>query len=136
MCRILVVDDDPAVLTGLQMLIGTWGCEVVTAASTEEAVKQVGEGVDAVVADYRLRGTDTGLAAVHAIYERMGHSVPAVIITGDTAAQRLQQLRDSGLPVRHKPIMPKELWGVLADQLAGSCEEFRRGVANGRMARS
>ncbi|MDK3022180.1 hybrid sensor histidine kinase/response regulator [Cupriavidus taiwanensis] len=108
---VMLVDDDPQVLGALTELLTVWGhvvyggpsvaavCEAHLAASRDGAAP-----VHLILADYRLGGGLTGLDAVTMLRARVGHAVPALIVTGDTAPDRLQALHDSGFPVLHKPI--------------------------------
>ena len=78
--------------------------------------------VQAIVSDLRLRGTLTGVDAVAALRQAWSalppddwpQPVPALVITGDVSPERLQLLRDSGLPWLPKPVMPMRLRSWLA----------------------
>src|SRR5690606_21499719 len=55
--RVLVVDNDPAVLKAMQALLEGWHCEVLAARSPEEAViAAVAAPPELLVLDYRLDG--------------------------------------------------------------------------------
>ena len=55
--RILVVDDEPAVLLFTSTVLGRANFDVATAASAKEAVQRMGrEAFDLVVTDFRMRG--------------------------------------------------------------------------------
>ena len=72
--------------------------------------------VHAVLADLRLRGTLTGVTAVQRLRATLGSRLPALVITGDIAPDRLTLLRDSGLPWLPKPVMPMRLRSWLQGQ--------------------
>ena len=75
---------------------GWWRCVVV--ASSEEALQCLSHfEPDVVLADYRLHRAQTGVQAVAAIRARLGREVPAALVTGDTAAERLQEAQTQGL---------------------------------------
>jgi two-component system, sensor histidine kinase len=133
MCCLLLIDDDPTILLALGAVMDSWGCEVIKAGSVAESFEFAQPQVEGIVADYRLQNGETGLMAIRAVWEKLGRVVPSIIITGDTAVGRLVELEASELTVRHKPIMPKELWKVLADKLSDRCAAFRtipRGMGN------
>lgn len=107
MPHLLIVDDDNLVRNALALIMETYGYDVSVAASTQDAIDEVAGGVrpDAILADYRLRGEDTGLRAVQAVRALLGEAIPALILTGDTAPERLREIHRSGLTVLHKPVL-------------------------------
>lgn len=118
---VLVVDDEAVIRLGLQTLVAGWGHRVVTAGSLAEAEALLDGGAapDAVLADYRLRGTETGLDVVRAVRARLGRAVPAAIVTGDTDPGRLAAARAGGCALLHKPVPAAQLRAALAGLLAG-----------------
>ena len=115
---VLVVDDDEAVLSGMAQLLSQWGCEVHTASAIEQALVRVQvQRPDIVISDYRLRGQRTGAEAIIALRELLGVQLPALIITGDTAPERLREAMSSGIPLLHKPLAPGALYQALVDLL-------------------
>lgn len=116
---ILVIDDEPLIRMGLQARLEDWGYRVLTAGSVEDVIHHVesGERPSAILADYRLRGGETGLDAIRAVYERLDAPVPATIITGDTAPERLIEVREGGHALLHKPIAAHELRNAVAEML-------------------
>jgi signal transduction histidine kinase len=109
--RVLVIDDEPAVRCGMQTLLETWGCRVTACASLAEAEQQLAAldaGADLIVADLRLRNGENGIETVHRLRARLG-DVPALMISGDTAPDRLREAEASGLPFLHKPVPADKL---------------------------
>jgi two-component system response regulator AtoC len=78
MPRVLLVDDEPALLFTLSQLVKSRGLEPVLAHSAKEALARL-DGVDTVVTDYSMPEID-GLQLVQAIRERDG-SLPVVVLT-------------------------------------------------------
>jgi CheY-like chemotaxis protein len=112
--RVLLIDDDETVRVAMSDLLAAWGCWCEAAASGEDALEVLRDfEPDVVLADYRLRSHRTGLEALAAVRARMGREVPAAIITGDTATERLQEAHASGLPLLHKPVPAERLQTVL-----------------------
>ena len=110
--RILVIDDDPAVLDGMAALMEVWGFDVSSAPSAEAALRESRNQkfpLDLIVADYRLQEEETGADTIHRINRELGWSVPGIIITGDTAPERLQEAAASGFALLHKPVQPDVL---------------------------
>lgn len=116
--RVLVVDDDEAVRVGTLHLLRDWGCLVDAAESIEDALVLAGQHApDVVLSDYRLRDQRTGLEAIAALRSVLGQSLPALLITGDTAPDRLREALSSNLPLLHKPVSPDQLYIGLVNAL-------------------
>jgi CheY-like chemotaxis protein len=119
--RVLVIDDEEAVREGMLHLLRNWGCECEAAESIEEALTLACEHApDLVISDYRLREQRTGVEAIVALRELLGSTLPALLITGDTAPERLREAQASGVPLLHKPVSPAQLYhkliGILEDE--------------------
>lgn len=111
--RVLVVDDEEPVRLAMQTLLGAHGCQVLLAGSTREAmVKALVQRPDIVLADMRLRGTDDGLSAIRSLRSALP-GLPALLISGDTAPERLREAHEAGLPLLHKPVAAEELVGAM-----------------------
>jgi CheY-like chemotaxis protein len=113
---ILVIDDAPIVLEGTSGLLGKWGYSVVTAASDEAALIQLTERQqrpDLIISDYHLANAKTGIEAIERINAAFGASIPAILISGDTAPERLRDARDKGYILLHKPVDPMRLRAVM-----------------------
>ena len=113
---ILVIDDEPEILRGMKGLLEQWGCRVLTAESITQATAHVHPSTPclaAIVADYRLRDHKTGIDAIACIRSLLNKDVPGVLITGDTAPERLQEAYASGYRILHKPVPPARLRALL-----------------------
>ncbi|MGB4116973.1 MAG: hybrid sensor histidine kinase/response regulator [Polaromonas sp.] len=112
--RVLLIDDDEAVLSSMAQLLRAWGCVVDTADSIENALTLAARiPPDVVLSDYRLRGQQTGGQAIAALRALVRSSLPALMITGDTAPDRLRETMSSGVPLLHKPLAPGQLLKAL-----------------------
>jgi signal transduction histidine kinase/ActR/RegA family two-component response regulator len=112
--RILFVDDDEAVREGMQALLETWGCACQTADSMEEALELArATPPQLVISDFRLRGSQTGADAIAMLRGELGQDLPAFLITGDTAPQRLREALSSNIPLLHKPVPMAQLHAML-----------------------
>lgn len=118
---ILVVDDEMEIRDSLTELLEGWNCKVVAAASSKEAVDMLNNSnvmPDIILADYRLRDSETGndvIQKVQSLYS--DNIIPAIIITGDTAPDRIKEANASGYKILHKPVSPNELQSLLAKVL-------------------
>lgn len=112
--RVLVVDDEEPVRVAMQALLSSYGCEVLTAGGTREAmVVALSKRPDIVLADLRLRGSDDGLATVRSLRSALP-DLPAVLISGDTAPERLREAHAAGLLLLHKPVDTDQLLSAIA----------------------
>jgi CheY-like chemotaxis protein len=120
---IVVIEDEAIVLAGYQMLFESWGYRVVAAPSTEDALRALREGdesPDFILADYRLKEGNTGTEAIQALRSAYGASIPGVLVTGDTAVDRLRHAAASGLPILHKPVNGRQLLDILQRSLGAA----------------
>jgi signal transduction histidine kinase len=113
---VVVIDDEAAIRDGMQAVLEDWGCSVVTAAAADDALaalraRQATPNV--VIADYRLREEKTGVQAIVQLQQEFGAEIPAMIITGDTAPERLREAQASGFLLMHKPLAPAKLRAAL-----------------------
>jgi signal transduction histidine kinase/ActR/RegA family two-component response regulator len=119
--RVLVIDDDETVRSGMCHLLQDWGCECLAAESIEEAIHLAStHPLDLVISDHRLREQHTGVEAITALRSLKGNTLPALLITGDTAPERLREAQASGVPLLHKPVSPDQLFQKIAEMLGTS----------------
>ncbi|WP_226017425.1 NahK/ErcS family hybrid sensor histidine kinase/response regulator [Novosphingobium sp. FKTRR1] len=118
--RVLIVDNDEAILQGMEALLGKWGYRVLTAHSLDAALelpelKIAGaDGLPALlIADYHLDDGERGDAVVAALRRQFGAQVPALIISADRSEEVKAQLAAAGLPMLHKPVKPAQLRALL-----------------------
>jgi len=111
--RVLVIEDGIDAREALVTLLKNWGHEVMAVASPDEVASIPGPAPDAIITDYRLREETTGSEAIHRIRRMWGRDIPALIVTGDTAPERLLQAQQSGFALLHKPVSPGKLRAFL-----------------------
>jgi len=120
---IVVVEDEPAVREGLEVLLTGWGATIVSLASVAAASAWAGAADAAVapalvIADYRLEDGETGVAAIAAIRERFGQGVPAIVVTGSTMTGHEKEALEHDFHVLIKPVLPNKLRAMIAFKLA------------------
>jgi two-component system, sensor histidine kinase len=109
---VAVIDDEADVREGMRSLLVGWGCRVFAgedAATVVAKLETSGMAPDVVLADYRLRENTTGVEAIQALRAHFQHDIPAAIVTGDTAPERLSEAQASGHVLLHKPLRPAKL---------------------------
>jgi len=109
---ILLMDDERAVREGMAALLTEWGCRITVVGSIQESMQVVEAGgliPDLIIADYRLREGVTGADAIRQLQSAYGSNIPGVLITGDTAPDRILEAKASGYYLLHKPVVPGRL---------------------------
>ncbi len=102
---VLVVDDELSVRDGMRILLESLGCTVSTAENSDAAMAAAAiERPHIALVDLRLRNHDDGLVTIERLRE-LYPGLPAMIISGDTAPDRLLAISNAGIPVLTKPVM-------------------------------
>jgi signal transduction histidine kinase len=115
--RIIVIDDDALVLDGMRGILQSWGCQVETATSGDAALAVLtanGALPDLIISDSRLADGRTGIEAIERLRAAAGAPIPAFVITGDTAPERLREASAAGFHLLHKPVSPMALRTTLS----------------------
>ncbi|MBB1630923.1 hybrid sensor histidine kinase/response regulator [Cupriavidus sp. UME77] len=131
--RVLVIDDDQEIRVAMAALLESWQSVCLAVESEDDALAALGTfQPDLLLADYRLRGERTGQEAMMAIRERLGQAIPTVIITGDTAPDRLRSVHAGGAALLHKPVVAHQLHTAMTALLrdAGWRQDIPRGAAD------
>lgn len=112
---ILAIDNEPAILDGMELLLTGWGCTVIKAADTPSALEQLAslrKTPDMALVDYHLDGGN-GIDAVMALRWKLG-PLPAVLITADRSRTVRECAEAADMTVLNKPLKPAALRAVLA----------------------
>lgn len=117
--RILVVDDEEAMLEVFTEALERTGVEVVAESDPRRAADSIrrGDAYDVAILDLHLPFVD-GHALLEIIRQRQP-GVPVIIVTGYPCAQSAQRCRDLGvLHYMRKPFDPAELVGQVRRALS------------------
>ncbi len=116
---ILVIDNERSIQTGMATLLRGWGCDVVTAGSLADALRQYDGGVrpDVIVVDYHLSDNETGDAAIAALTTHLGQSIPAIMISADRGEALKAKMSALAIPLLSKPVKPAQLRALLRTKL-------------------
>lgn len=117
--KVLVVDNERAIQTGMATLLGGWGCAVTTAAGFEEAVAAFAEGEapDVILVDYHLNDGETGDAVIERLHDHFGRPVPSVMISADRGEALKARMDGWGISLLGKPVKPAQLRALLRTML-------------------
>ena len=112
---VLCVDNDSAILDGMEALLGGWGVLVLKARGSSEALALAAAiDLDAVLVDYHLDDGSDGLELLRRLNERRDTALAGGLITADHGAHVALAARAQGYPLLHKPIRPAALRALLA----------------------
>ena len=107
--QVLVIDDEKDVREAIVQTLRSWGCLTIDLEDvTQQEMNQI-QGIELVVSDYRLRNGRTGVDVIEDVRNYLGKTTPGILITGDTAPDRIRQASISGNMLLHKPVNPAQL---------------------------
>ena len=118
---ILLIDDQQAVLDATADLLRGRGHRVLAARTVAESLALAAREdarIELILADFRLDSQLTGADAIREINARLQRPVPAIIITGDSSPERIQEAVSSGHLILHKPIAAEVLMAAIAETSA------------------
>ena len=114
---VLVVEDDTESREAVELALLRCGCalRVQTAQDADQALRLVEQGFvpDLILTDLRLGTPMDGLGLIRALRDRLGWSVPAILMTGDATANALRRDDHGETVVLRKPIKAVQLRSIL-----------------------
>ena len=117
---ILCIDNEKAILDGMQGLLARWGAAPAIASNLDEAMAAVEElrsrnglSPSLLLVDYHLDDKVTGLDVIDALRKRLGADIPAAILTADHTEEVAGLVRDAGHALLHKPVKPAALRALI-----------------------
>ena len=111
---VLIIDDNKAIRDSMHRLISNWGCDCMCAESADEALEIIkNKPLDIMLVDYRLQENKTGREAINSVRRSRKKNVPAIIITGDTASDRIKEAQAADAILLHKPVSTKQLMRMM-----------------------
>ena len=113
---ILCIDNEPAILDGMEALLGGWGCQTLKAADLAAALAVVdatGLAPDGLLVDYHL-DAGNGIVAIAELRRRLRRDLPAILITADRSLHVRAEARNAGVHILNKPLKPASLRALLA----------------------
>lgn len=119
--KVLLIENDLAVLDGMTALLRRWQCDVRAASSTQESVEMLGDTdwiPDIVIADQHLDHGDLGSLTIGAVRDYLGRDTPALVITANASEQLAPMLKAAGIEMMRKPVKPAQLRALMAHLLA------------------
>jgi DNA-binding NtrC family response regulator len=118
---ILIVDDEPDVLSYLADEVRSFGYDVIEAPDAESALTKLrgGEAVDLVMTDMNLPGM-SGIELIDEI-KRASPAVPVIMLTGHCSVESFIKTQSQGVfEYVSKPVPSEELKRIIGTALAQS----------------
>jgi signal transduction histidine kinase/ActR/RegA family two-component response regulator len=115
---ILVVDDEGAIQIAMRSVLQSWGYSVIVAGSGAEMIERIATHPGKprlIICDYRLRDNETGSAVIERLRSEYNDDIPGMLITGDTAPDRLKEAQASGYLLLHKPVPNSKLRAAITN---------------------
>lgn len=115
--RVLVVDDEAAVLLTYRLILERQGYEVVACGTSAQAIAAVEkQRFDVVLCDYSLEEQHTGFEVISAARKRDA-TVPAALLTGYATKETADEAISRGIGVMFKPIEIEEFLATTSNML-------------------
>ncbi len=115
--RVLVVDDEAAVLLTYRLILEQQGYDVVACGTSSEAIAAIeGQPFDVVLCDYSLEEQHTGFEVITAARER-DPEMPAALLTGYATKDTADEASSRGIGIMFKPIEIDEFLATTSNML-------------------
>ncbi len=112
---VLCIDNERAILDGMETLLHGWNCRALTGTDLTEALAAINASdvaPDGLLVDYHLDEGD-GIGAIAELRRRLGRHVPAILITADRSRHVREEARVEGVHVLNKPLKPASLRALI-----------------------
>ena len=113
--EVICIDNDVAILNGMELVLDGWGCRVVKAPDLAMAIAAINESGFAphvLLIDYHL-DEGNGIEAIIELRRRYGTDLAAILITADRSPDVREEARANGALLLNKPVKPAALRALL-----------------------
>ena len=110
---VVVIDDEIAIVEGMQALLGSLGAQVIGATTGTDVVGAIhiaGRLPDLIVADYRLGEGIDGIQLIKKIRRELDPEIPALLVSGTMSQELRSNAEDAGIEFLLKPVTPDKLY--------------------------
>jgi len=117
---IVVIDDEAAIVDGMKVLLAGWGVEVIGSLTGDDVIEAVHARErmpDLIIADYRLAGGAVGTEVIERLRRELDPEIPAVVITGSAAPERVSEAGAGRHGLLIKPVQPDKLRELITQTL-------------------
>ncbi|WP_138378993.1 PAS domain-containing hybrid sensor histidine kinase/response regulator [Luteithermobacter gelatinilyticus] len=110
--EVICLDNDPAILRGMEALLEEWGLKVICCRTEEEFMDRLnGHRPGVILADYHLDGARNGLDILADLKGRL--DVPCIVISADQMDHVKKEARRQGYYYLSKPLKAASLRALL-----------------------
>jgi len=125
--RVLVVDDEAAVLLTYRLILERQGYEVLACGTSVQAIAAVqNERFDVVLCDYSLEEQHTGFEVI-SVARKLDPEVPAALLTGYATKETADEAASRGIGVMFKPIEIEEFLSTTSNMVRRNNESKQEG---------
>ena len=103
---VLHIEDDPGIARSMGLLLSLEGYKIVHAATREEAMREVVEGLrpDLILCDFHLPSGQTGDQVVAALCNILKIKPPTIVLTGDISDKQIERAKVIADRILPKPV--------------------------------
>jgi Na+/proline symporter/signal transduction histidine kinase len=119
--RVICLENEPAVLSGIEALLASWGCRPVGLRDRASALDWIQQGElapDILLVDYHLDGVMSGIELAHEIQEIWRRAVPSIVLTADYTLDAQAAAERHGFQILRKPVKPAALRALMNSIIA------------------
>jgi len=106
----------------MKSLLESWGYDAIIAGSGDELLEKIANCPDRpalIICDYRLREHEDGIRIIERLRDEYNDDeIPGMLITGDTAPDRIREAAESGLLLLNKPVANSRLRAAITHLVA------------------
>ncbi|QDP00596.1 PAS domain-containing hybrid sensor histidine kinase/response regulator [Thalassotalea sp. PS06] len=108
--KVLVIDNDDAVLGAMDKRLSEWGCQAWQAKDQQTALQVTEQQQpNLIIADYHLDDGVTGLDVVKFIHQELDTDIPIIMNSADHSEEIREEIRSQGFQFLNKPVKPAAL---------------------------
>lgn len=116
--NILVIEDEPDILEAMEILLKKWNYNVFCVTNSKQAKERMQDenfNISLILSDYGLGEDASGVEITKSLIA--DKDIPAIIITGSTLAEHIQDITQNNMLLITKPIIPGRLRVALENLL-------------------
>jgi CheY-like chemotaxis protein len=113
--EVVCIDNDAAILNGMDIVLTGWGCRVLKAPDLATAITSIDETgftPRALLVDYHL-DEGNGIEAIAELRKRYGADLTAILITADRSPDVREEARAHDALLLNKPVKPAALRALI-----------------------
>jgi CheY-like chemotaxis protein len=113
--EVVCIDNDLAILNGMELVLEGWGCRVLKApdlTTAIAAIEEIGFSPGVLLIDYHLDESN-GIEAIAELRRRHGSDLTAILITADRSPAVREEARAHGVLLLNKPVKPAALRALI-----------------------